>query len=76
MHIKHNHIEFTKTEWKVISNILIESDELCDTADSMFKAVFAVHGRYDDMTRNGFLCPLLDKLREIGMQTITYEGSY
>lgn len=76
MYIKNYHIEFTEREGKIIGNILSESDELCDTANSMFKAIFAMHGRYDDKTRNGFLCPLLDRLSAMGMQEITYEVSY
>lgn len=76
MYIKNYHIEFNPKEWKVMQEILIESDELCDTANSMYKAIFAVHGRYDDKTRNGLLCPLLDRLEAMGMQDITYEVSY
>ena len=76
MYIKNNHIEFTPKEWKVIQEILVESDEFCDTANSMYKAIFAVHGRYDDKTRNGFLCPLLDRLEAMGMQDIDYEVCY
>lgn len=73
MYIKNHHIEFTLKEWKVIQEILSASDELCDTANSMYKAIFAMHGRFDDKIRNGFLCPLMDKLSEMGMQEIEYE---
>jgi hypothetical protein len=76
MYIKNYRIEFTPKEWKVIQEILVASDELCDTANSMYKAVFAAHGRYDDNTRNYFLCPLMDRLREMGMQDIDYEVCY
>lgn len=76
MYIKNHNIEFSKTEWKVIREILDDFSESYHTADSMFKAVFAVHGRFDDKTRNGFLCPLMDRLKAMGTEEITVEIQY
>lgn len=76
MYIKNYNIEFTPKEWKVIRGIIDNSSESCDTAHSFHRAVFNQHGRFDDYTRNTFLCPLLDRLKDMGMQYISFEVSY
>lgn len=62
-----NTIELSYKQFNILQDICGSSVSLQNIpADKMFKKVFKKHGGYEDYVRNGFLCPLLDRLKYLG----------
>ena len=63
-------IELTIKETKVLEEIFNSSIKRIYKANTLYEKIFAAYGRYPDLVRSTFLCPLLEYLQSRKEETI------